>query len=78
MRIVLIKSDRTAKNAWPSLLVGQFDVGALEFDSMEKKMTLERFQREVCIDLRGCMVPFLWLSLLIIMMSAVWWHVRCL
>ena len=48
IRVVLVKSSREAKNCWRSLLVGAYDCDPLMFDQMEKKMTLERFQREVC------------------------------
>ena len=47
IRVVLVKSSREAKNCWRSLLVGAYDCDPLMFDQMEKKMTLERFQREV-------------------------------
>ena len=47
VQICLAKSDKSAGNVWPSLLDGQFDADPLVFDKMEKKMTLERFQREV-------------------------------
>ena len=48
VRIVLVKSDRDAANCWRSLLEGQYECDAMVLDQMEKKMTLERFQREVC------------------------------
>lgn len=47
MRIVLVKSDRDAANCWQSLLEGQYECDPMVMDQMEKKMTLERFQREV-------------------------------
>ena len=47
MRIVLVKSDRDAGNCWRSLLEGQYECDVMTMDRMEKKMTLERFQREV-------------------------------
>ncbi len=47
IRIVLVKSSREAKNCWRSLLVGAYDCNPLMFDQMEKKMALERYQREV-------------------------------
>lgn len=47
LQIVLAKSAREASNAWPSLLEGQFEANAHELDEMQKKLTLERFQREV-------------------------------
>eukprot|EP00051_Salpingoeca_urceolata_P006212 m.82472 g.82472 ORF g.82472 m.82472 type:complete len:196 (+) comp14729_c0_seq4:200-787(+) len=46
VRIVLTKSGRRADNTWPSLLEGQYAADAGTFDEMQKKMTLERFQRE--------------------------------
>lgn len=48
VRIVLVKSERDAGNCWQSLLEGQYETDAWVFNEMEKKMTLERFQREVC------------------------------
>ena len=47
LQVVLVKSAREASNAWPSLLEGQFEANAHELDEMQKKLTLERFQREV-------------------------------
>ncbi len=48
IRISLIKSNREAKNCWQSLLTGgEYMCNPSVFDEMEKKMTLERFQREV-------------------------------
>jgi hypothetical protein len=51
LRIVLVKSHREASNCWKSLLEGQYEVGPWELDQMEKKLTLERFQTEVCGNL---------------------------
>ena len=47
MRIALWKSSRVAGNCWKSLLKGQYEAEVKTFDDMEKKMTLERYQREV-------------------------------
>ena len=47
LQIVLTKGAREASNAWPSLLEGQYPATAQELDEMQKKLTLERFQREV-------------------------------
>lgn len=49
LHITLVKSDRTAANTWPSLMVtgNRFAADAIAFEAMEKKATLERFQREV-------------------------------
>ena len=47
VRIVLVKSNREAKNCWKSLLTDEYACDPSVFDQMEKKMTLERFQREV-------------------------------
>ncbi|XP_051870234.1 nudC domain-containing protein 2 isoform X1 [Pristis pectinata] len=44
--IVLMKSNREAGNCWPSLLEGQYNADPLVQDEMQKKLTLERFQRE--------------------------------
>ena len=49
IRIVLVKSDRSPANCWLSLVEGQYESDPFVFDKMEKKMTLERFQREVCV-----------------------------
>ena len=48
LRIVLVKSCRDASNCWKSLLEGEYETNAWELDQMEKKLTLERFQNEVC------------------------------
>ena len=47
VRIVLVKSERDAANCWKALLVGEYEANPWEFQNMEKKLTLERFQREV-------------------------------
>lgn len=47
LRIVLVKSSRDAANCWRSLLQGKYEADPLAFTNMEKKLTLERFQREV-------------------------------
>ncbi|XP_065885500.1 nudC domain-containing protein 2-like [Dysidea avara] len=46
LRIVLVKSNRDAANCWKSLLLGKYEADLLAFNNMEKKLTLERFQRE--------------------------------
>ena len=50
MRLALQKQARRPGNTWPSLLAGQYAAAAAVLDDMEKKMTLERFQREVRAD----------------------------
>ena len=47
LRIVLVKSDRDASSCWRSLLEGEYMCDPYVLDQMEKKLTLERFQREV-------------------------------
>ena len=47
LKIVLVKSDRSAGSCWRSLLEGMYNSDAFTFNEMEKKLTLERFQREV-------------------------------
>ena len=48
LRVVLVKSDRSASNCWKSLLEGgQYKCNPWVLDQMEKKLTLERFQKEV-------------------------------
>lgn len=49
LRIVLVKSGREASNCWSSLLEGEYATDPLLFNEMEKKLTLERFQREVIV-----------------------------
>lgn len=47
IRIVLMKTNRQAGNCWTSLLEGQYCADAWVQDQMQRKLTLERFQREV-------------------------------
>ncbi|XP_075458032.1 nudC domain-containing protein 2 isoform X2 [Ascaphus truei] len=47
IRIILMKSNRNAANCWASLLEGEYSADPLVQDQMQKKLTLERFQREV-------------------------------
>lgn len=47
IRMILVKSGREASNCWSSLLEGKYICDPMTFDQMEKKLTLERFQREV-------------------------------
>lgn len=49
LRIVLVKSHRDASNCWKSLLESEYAVSPWVLDQMEKKLTLERFQIEVCV-----------------------------
>ena len=49
VRVVLVKSNRDAANCWRSLLEDAYEADPWEFQNMEKKLTLERFQREVSI-----------------------------
>ncbi|XP_040298092.1 nudC domain-containing protein 2 isoform X2 [Bufo bufo] len=46
IRIVLTKSNRDAGNCWPSLLEGEYSADPWVQEEMQKKLTLERFQRE--------------------------------
>ncbi|KAG7484637.1 hypothetical protein MATL_G00052230 [Megalops atlanticus] len=46
IRIVLMKSNREAGNCWQSLLEGEYCANAWVQDQMQRKLTLERFQRE--------------------------------
>ncbi|XP_043924924.1 nudC domain-containing protein 2 isoform X2 [Protopterus annectens] len=46
IRIVLTKTNREAGNCWPSLLEDQYAADPWVQDQMQKKLTLERFQRE--------------------------------
>ncbi|XP_075455284.1 nudC domain-containing protein 2-like [Ascaphus truei] len=47
IRIILMKSNRIAANCWASLLEGEYSADPLVQDQMQKKLTLERLQREV-------------------------------
>ncbi|KXJ14356.1 nudC domain-containing protein 2 [Exaiptasia diaphana] len=46
IRIVLVKSEQNPAKGWKSLLVDQYQVDPFTFNEMEKKLTLERFQKE--------------------------------
>ncbi|KAJ3587768.1 hypothetical protein NHX12_011365 [Muraenolepis orangiensis] len=46
IRVVLMKTKREAGNCWLSLLEGEYCADASVQDQMQKKLTLERFQRE--------------------------------
>lgn len=43
-----MKTNREAGNCWTSLLEGEYCANAWVQNQMQKKLTLERFQREVC------------------------------
>lgn len=47
IRIILTKTNREAGNCWLSLLEGQYCADPWVQDQMQRKLTLERFQREV-------------------------------
>lgn len=46
VRIILVKSGRDAANCWHSLLAHEYSADPWTFNEMEKKLTLERFQKE--------------------------------
>ncbi|XP_016326941.1 nudC domain-containing protein 2 [Sinocyclocheilus anshuiensis] len=46
IRIVLMKSNREAGNCWRSLLEGEYAADPWVQDQMQRKLTLERFQRD--------------------------------
>ncbi|NXY86564.1 NUDC2 protein, partial [Alcedo cyanopectus] len=46
IRIVLMKTNRDAGNCWPSLLENDYAADPWVQDQMQRKLTLERFQRE--------------------------------
>ncbi|KAM4675571.1 nudC domain-containing protein 2 [Discoglossus pictus] len=46
IRIILMKCNRDAGNCWASLLEGEYAADPLVQDEMQKKLTLERFQKE--------------------------------
>uniref|UniRef100_A0A3Q3IMZ2 CS domain-containing protein n=1 Tax=Monopterus albus TaxID=43700 RepID=A0A3Q3IMZ2_MONAL len=46
IRIILMKTNREAGNCWSSLLEGDYCANAWVQDQMQRKLTLERFQRE--------------------------------
>ena len=47
VRIILTKSIKDASNCWKSLLVDTYAPDPFTLQNMEKKLTLERFQKEV-------------------------------
>lgn len=47
VRIILVKSGRDAAKCWHSLLTNEYSADPWTFNEMEKKLTLERFQKEV-------------------------------
>ena len=49
IRICLSKTDTSASNCWRSLLKSEYTADPVTFDQMEQKLTLQRFQLEVCI-----------------------------
>ncbi|NXP51367.1 NUDC2 protein, partial [Heliornis fulica] len=46
IRIVLMKTNRHAGNCWMSLLENEYAADPWVHDQMQRKLTLERFQRE--------------------------------
>lgn len=46
IQIVLMKTNREAGNCWQSLLEGEYAADPWVQDQMQRKLTLERFQRE--------------------------------
>ncbi|XP_053320355.1 nudC domain-containing protein 2 [Spea bombifrons] len=46
IRIILTKSNRSAGNCWASLLEEEYSADPWVQDEMQKKLTLEKFQRE--------------------------------
>ena len=50
VRVALVKSNREAKNCWKSLLKEQFEMDPWTLMQTEKKMALEKFQRQVSYD----------------------------
>ncbi|NXC49485.1 NUDC2 protein, partial [Penelope pileata] len=49
IRIVLMKTNRDAGNCWTSLLENEYAADPWVQDQMQRKLTLERFQREARI-----------------------------
>ena len=47
LRITLVKTFKDPSKCWKSLLKNENSADPLTFNEMEKKMVLERFQREV-------------------------------
>lgn len=47
VRIVLTKTKRDAANCWASLLESEYAADPWVQDQMQRKLTLERFQKEV-------------------------------
>ncbi|XP_053736068.1 nudC domain-containing protein 2 [Synchiropus splendidus] len=46
IRIILMKANRDAGNCWSSLIEGDYCANVCVQDQMQRKLTLERFQRE--------------------------------
>jgi len=55
VRICLVKADKTAGSCWLSLLTDQFVANPFVADQMQQKLTLERFQLEVCVCSSSCL-----------------------
>ena len=74
IKVVLVKSDRSAASCWKSLLEGQYNSDAFTFNEMEKKLTLERFQNEVrCTSGQKKCRTTLRLICVLWMHGVVWW-----
>ncbi|XP_036932264.1 nudC domain-containing protein 2 isoform X2 [Acanthopagrus latus] len=59
IRIVLMKTNREAGNCWSSLLEGEYCANAWVQDQMQRKLTLERFQREVTTWMHAWVLNYL-------------------
>lgn len=59
VRIILVKSGRDAANCWHSLLTNEYSADPWTFNEMEKKLTLERFQKEVHLARVITCIPFI-------------------
>ena len=49
VRLTLVKSSRHVKTCWEALLKDQYALDAITLQNMQKKMALEKYQRQVCI-----------------------------
>ena len=54
LRLCMSKSLATADHCWKSLLTDRYPADPFTYDEMQKKLTLQRFQMEVCVCVCLC------------------------
>ena len=54
LRLCMSKSLATADHCWKSLLTDRYPADPFTYDEMQKKLTLQRFQMEVCVCVCMC------------------------